>query len=161
MAATIWRPRATKTQFRSPTSCSTPGLIVQFLRSLVRDQTCRHPAPVCAENVRRVIGSPPRTYPGYRGTDRSWRMAYRQKSPVARKRRKQKGRGGFPISGSSRGSHHPRHGAVVHQHEIVADLKARGQDTTQAEEFLDQLERSQALHVARRDKLRRELGRTD
>jgi hypothetical protein len=50
---------------------------------------------------------------------------------------------------------------VVRQHEIVADLKARGQDTTQAEEFLDRLEQSQALHVARRDKLRRELGRTD
>jgi hypothetical protein len=50
---------------------------------------------------------------------------------------------------------------VVRQHETVADLKARGQDTTQAEEFLDRLEQSQALLLARRDKLRRELGRTD
>jgi hypothetical protein len=47
---------------------------------------------------------------------------------------------------------------IVRQHEIISDLEARGQDTTQAEEFLDRLEQTQALHVARRDKLRRELG---
>lgn len=43
---------------------------------------------------------------------------------------------------------------IVRQQEIVADLKARGRDTTQAREFLDGLEHAQALLVARRDKLK-------
>ena len=52
-------------------------------------------------------------------------------------------------------------GHIARQQGIVADLKARGQDITQAEQFLDRLEQTQALHLAHRDRLRRELGSSD
>ena len=47
---------------------------------------------------------------------------------------------------------------VVQQHDLIARLRSRGLDTALAESFLKDLEEIQALHVADRDHLRRELA---
>jgi hypothetical protein len=44
------------------------------------------------------------------------------------------------------------------QRAIVAELRADGHDSREAEELLAILEQSQALHIAGRDRIRNELG---
>ena len=49
---------------------------------------------------------------------------------------------------------------VAHQREIVAKLEGDGHDTSEAKTLLDQFEKTQALHIADRDRLERELAET-
>jgi hypothetical protein len=47
---------------------------------------------------------------------------------------------------------------VDRQREIVAELKRHGHEWRQAMDLLHQFEEKQAMHVADRDRLRKELG---
>jgi hypothetical protein len=47
---------------------------------------------------------------------------------------------------------------IARQTEIVAELERNGSDTQAALDLLAQFEASQALHIAHRDRLRRELN---
>lgn len=47
---------------------------------------------------------------------------------------------------------------IAKQRGIVADLERDGHDISAARDLLDQLEQMQELHVANRDRLRKELG---
>jgi arginine repressor len=47
---------------------------------------------------------------------------------------------------------------IARQREIVAQLEHDGHDISEATKLLDQLEQLQALHIADRDRLRKELG---
>lgn len=47
---------------------------------------------------------------------------------------------------------------IFEQEDRVADLAGKGHDTTEARKLLDNFYASQALHIAHRDMIRRELG---
>lgn len=49
---------------------------------------------------------------------------------------------------------------IARQKEIIENLHSLGQDTTTAEGLLRAFERTQEMHVADRDRIRVELGRT-
>ena len=50
---------------------------------------------------------------------------------------------------------------VARQREIIAELERDGHDATQARELLVQFEQLQAMHVAGRERLQRELDQSD
>ena len=47
---------------------------------------------------------------------------------------------------------------IAKQHEIIAELDREGQDTAPAKDMLASFERTQAMHVANRDRFRRQAG---
>lgn len=47
---------------------------------------------------------------------------------------------------------------IARQHEIVAQIKERGADSTEAERLLATFEATQAMHIAHRDRIEQELA---
>jgi hypothetical protein len=48
---------------------------------------------------------------------------------------------------------------IARQHEIITELERDGHETTMARALLDQFEQSQAIHIADRERILRELGK--